>query len=263
MADVTGKLSSKEWDPETMTIEEFYAEYRKRDYPCASNTTDLVIFAIRDNDLKVLLILRSAPPDPGHWACPGGFLDVGDTFDDQGEDLDECAARELSEETGLPIGSCYLEQLYTFGKAGRDPRKRVITTAYFALIPPDKAALVNPDGGDDAAAARWFSVEHELDDLPIAMDHRKIIDMGVTRIRGKIDYTSIAFELVPPTFTTGELRAVYEVVKGRTYDTSNFNRRFRRMLRDGVIEQAPGERRRPQGGRPARVYRFVRPSGAT
>jgi len=248
MADQTGKLGH---DSGHETEAEFLRDYRKTEYPKPSVTVDLVIFTVTDTDLKVLLIKRKGHPFKGQWAIPGGFVDVGDVHDDQGESVEDAAHRELAEETGLPIGSCYLEQLYTFGNPGRDPRMRVITVAYYALISPDKAPLVH--AGDDAADAQWFSVDG-LSEL--AFDHDEILAMAVRRIRGKIDYTDIAFELVPRTFTVAELRSVHEAIKGISYDAANFRRRFRRMVTDGIIEQARGKRL--TGGKPAKVYRFRR-----
>lgn len=277
--DKSGKLSHAEGTD--MTEEEFLEAYEAKDYPKPSVTVDLVIFTVIDADLKVLLIKRGGHPYRGCWALPGGFVDVGDGVKNQGEDVEEAAHRELEEETHLPKGSCYLEQLYTFGQAYRDPRTRVISVAYFALVRPTLAPLVA--AGDDAADARWFSVSElwdggglgdtgevirplgESDSLGVhgslhnailAFDHRKILRMAIERVRGKIDYCPLAFDLVPETFTTNDLRAVYEAIKGRTYDPKNFHRRFRRMLADGVISVAPGHRN--TGGKPASVYRFVR-----
>ena len=120
---------------------------------------------------------------------------------------------------------------------------------------PDLVPVVK--AGSNAADARWFSVSAELPELDLAFDHDAILDAAVARLRGKIDYAPLAFELVPPTFTIAELRAVYEAIKGHAYDPGNFRRRFMRMQTDGVIERAPGKRQ--TGTKPARVYRFVRP----
>jgi 8-oxo-dGTP diphosphatase len=178
---------------------------------------------------------------------------VGDAFEDQGEDLSDAARRELTEETGLQPGAVYLEQLYTFGKAERDPRMRVISVAYFALVRPDLAPFVQ--AGGDATTATWVSTS-ELSAFELAFDHPAIIDTALERIRGKLSYSDIAFELVPRTFSIAELRAVYEVIDGVAHDPGNFRRRFLRMIDDGIIEQAPGKR--ITGKRPAKVYRFKR-----
>jgi 8-oxo-dGTP diphosphatase len=222
-------------------------------YPKPSVTVDIVIFTVLDVDLKVLLIERGAEPFRGHWALPGGFVQVREARSDQGEDLEAAAHRELREETGLPEGRLFLEQLYTFGRAGRDPRTRVITVAYYALCRPDLVPLVR--AGSDAAKAGWFSWAAEVPSLELAFDHGEILETAVQRIRGKIDYAPLAFELVPPTFTVAELREVYEAIKGTTYDPANFRRRFKRMLTDRVIQPAPGKRL--TASKPAKVYRFA------
>lgn len=221
------------------------------DYPRPAVAVDLVVFTIVDADLKLLLIRRGEPPFKGAWALPGGFLRVGTTPKDQGEALDDAAARELHEETGLPPGSVFLEQLYTFGEPGRDPRGRVVSVAYYALVRPTLAPLVR--GGGDAAHAEWVS-SSKLHKLELAFDHRRIIDLALERIDGKLDYSDLAFELVPDTFTIPELRAVHEVIKGTAHDRGNFRRRFQRMLTDGIIEEAPGKR--ITTSKPAKVYRF-------
>lgn len=233
---------------------EFIEGYRRtmQAYARPSVAVDLVVFTVRDADLKLLIVRRDQPPFARWWALPGGFVRVGDTLDDQGESVEEAAHRELAEETGLPKGSVFLEQLYTFGDAGRDPRMRIISVAWYALIRPDLAPLVT--AGSDAAEVRWVSVGHERPEA-LAFDHDRIVDTAVERIRGKVDYAPIAFDLVPETFTVSELRAVYEAIKGERSDAANFRRRFNRMLADGLVEQAPG--RRLTGRRPAAVYRFV------
>ena len=128
---------------------------------------------------------------------------------------------------------------------------RVVTVAYYALVRPDLAALV--EAGGDAAGCAWQRVS----ELPkLAFDHAEILKLAVERVRGKIDYTNLVFELVPPSFTIAELRAVHEVLKGQSYDPGNFRRRFERMLTDGVIVRAPGKRL--TSSKPALLYRFVR-----
>lgn len=247
----------------------FLASYREQKWARPAVTVDLVIFTVLDSDLKVLLIRRKEPPFQGSWALPGGFVRVGDAFDDQGEDLETAAHRELAEETGLREGSAYLEQLYTFGRAFRDPRTRVITVAYFALVRPTLAPLVT--AGTDADAVRWVSVASlgallaprlnldptvppEDDVTALAFDHAEILSLALERVRGKLDYAPIAFDLVPETFTASELRLVYEAIVGAPYDPANFRRRINRMLEDELLVQAPGKRH--TGARPAAVYRF-------
>ena len=218
------------------------------EFPRPAVTVDTVVFTIRNQDLKVLLIRRSHDPEAGCWALPGGFVDVRDDGD-QGESIDQAARRELAEEAGLRGSSVFLEQLYTFGLPGRDPRGRTITVAYYALVHAD----VPLRSGSDATAAEWFS----LSELPgLAFDHREIVEFAVARIRGKIDYEPrIANSLVPHEFTQAELRQVHEVVKGIRYDKSNFSKRFKRMLEDGKLIAAPGKR--ATDGRPAKLFRIA------
>lgn len=206
------------------------------DYPRPSVTVDVILFTLRDNDLQVLLIKRRHPPYEGMWAIPGGFVSID-------ESLEEAALRELEEETG--IRDVYLEQLYTFGDPDRDPRGRVITVAYFAVAP---ASAVHPRAGDDAGEARWWSM-YNLP--PLAFDHADILAYALQRLRYKLEYTAVGFELLPETFTLSELQAAYEVVLGEKLDKRNFRRK---ILSAGVIEEAGGYR--TGEGRPAKLYRF-------
>ncbi|MCB9795634.1 MAG: NUDIX hydrolase [Alphaproteobacteria bacterium] len=221
-------------------------------WPRPSVTVDLVILTILDSDLKVLLVRRGRPPFEGQLALPGGFVRVGEDPDAQGEDLIDAARRELAEETGLPEGAVYLEQLGAFGAAGRDPRGRVITVAWYALVRSSLAPLVQ--AGGDAASAGWRSVS-QLEPGALAFDHGEILAASIARVRERLETSHIAFELVPETFTVTELRAVYEVLQGAPQDPANFRRGFKRMLSDGLLEQAPGKR--ITGARRASVYRFV------
>lgn len=238
----------------------FLAQYSASDFVRPSVAVDLVIFTVVDTDLKVLLIQRGDHPFKDAWALPGGFVGAGDGGGDQGENIDTAAHRELAEETGLPIGSCFLEQLYTFGRAGRDPRTRVISISWYALVRPEMAVLVS--AGDDAADAQWFSVSEEVPWMRLAFDHTEILATGVDRVRGKINYTDIAFELVPQSFTVAELRAVHEAIQDKTHDARNFRRRFQRMVSDKIIVPAPGKRHRGRA-RPAKVWRFQRDNPAS
>ena len=230
----------------------FLDAYDPDQYPRPSITVDLVIFTVVDSDLKVLLVKRSTHPFKGVWALPGGFVRVSNAGA-QGEDIEAAAHRELAQETGLSPRSCFLEQLYTFGRAGRDPRLRVVSVAWYALIPPEQASSI-VDERDDSTI-QWFSASDEVPWMRTAFDHAEILQMGVERIQGKINYTDIAFELVRPTFTVGELRDVYEAIQGRSHDARNFRRRFQRLISDGVVEQAPGKRHLGKS-RPAKVWRF-------
>jgi len=206
------------------------------DYPRPAVTVDVVIFTLREGDLQVLLVRRKAPPFQGMWAIPGGFIRLD-------ESLEEAALRELEEETG--VRDVYLEQLYTFGDPDRDPRGRVITVAYFALVPAD---AVCPRAGDDAAEARWWSM---YDLPPLAFDHEKILAYALQRLRYKLEYTAVGFELLPETFTLSELQAAYEVILGEKLDKRNFRRK---ILSAGILEETGGYR--TGEGRPAKLYRF-------
>lgn len=231
----------------------FLAQYKPTSYARASLTVDLVILTILDAQLRVLLVKRKEHPFKGDWALPGGFVRVGETAKEQGEDLDAAARRELHEETGLEPDRVYLEQLYTFGRAGRDPRMRVVTVAYYALVRPDLAPFVR--AGGDVSDVDWVPVE-SLAKQHLAFDHREIVDTALHRIRGKLEYSNIAFDLVPATFTIPELRHVYAIVLDRPMDPGNFRRRFNGLLEAGVLEQAPGKR--ITASKPAQVFRFKR-----
>src|SRR5262245_44590970 len=148
-------------------------------------TVDIVIFTIREGELQVLLVKRGVPPFEGRWAIPGGFAE-------ENESLENAALRELREETGL--SEVYLEQLYTFGDPGRDPRGRVVTIAYYALVSADRAP---PAAGTDAAEARWWPAGAAP---ALAFDHRKILDYALERLRNKLEYTTVGFQLLPERF---------------------------------------------------------------
>jgi 8-oxo-dGTP diphosphatase len=206
------------------------------DYPRPSVTVDVIIFTLRGGDLQVLLIRRRNPPFQGMWAIPGGFVAID-------ESLETAALRELEEETG--VRDVYLEQLYTFGDLGRDPRGRVITVAYFALVP---ATAIDPHAGSDATHARWWSVY----DLPaLAFDHADILAYAVQRLRYKLEYSAVGFELLPEAFTLSQLQSAYEIILGEKLDKRNFRRK---ILSADVIEET-GEYRTGEG-RPAKLYRF-------
>ncbi len=217
------------------------------EHPRPSVAVDLVVLTIVDSELKVLLIRRGEPPFEGERALPGGFLR---TEPEPGEDLEQAAQRELQEETGLPPGAVFLDQLGAFGRADRDPRTRVISVAWYALVRPTLAPFVK--AGGDAAGVEWAAVEGTQG---LAFDHDAILAAAVRRVREDLERRPLAFELVPETFTIGELRHVFDVIHGQAEDKGNFRRRFLRMVDEGLLEQASGQRR--TGRRPARVYRFV------
>ena len=210
-------------------------------YPHPAVTTDVVVFTIRDERLSTLLVKRANPPHKGEWALPGGFLAID-------EDLDDCAARELREETG--ISGVYLEQLYTFGATHRDPRERVISVTYYALVPQD--ALATPRAASDAADVGW----HRFEELPeLAFDHADIIAMAHRRLVAKLDYSTIAFQFMPEVFTLSELQCVYEVLLNQPLDKRNLRKR---ILSLELIEET-GKLRRSGKHRPAREYRVKHP----
>ncbi len=207
------------------------------DHPRPALTVDIVIFTLRENRLQALLIQRKDDPFRGMWALPGGFVHMD-------ESLEDAALREMEEETGLK--EAYLEQLYTYGAPERDPRGRVVTVAYFALIPAD--APFRREGGSDAAQAQWCTVS-ELP--PLAFDHTEIAAYALRRLRYKLEYSAVGFELLPDEFTLTELQYTYEIILGEKLDKRNFRRR---ILEANIIEPTP--QRRTGEGRPARLYRY-------
>jgi 8-oxo-dGTP diphosphatase len=219
-------------------------------HPRPAVRVDLVIFTVLDTDLKVLLTKRQKTPFQGWWALPGDFLRVSDDSGAQGESVEDAAQRQLEKETGLPRGSTFIDQVHAFGAPQRDPRGRVISVVYMALVRPDLAPLIGAKML--STDVQWRSMTQPV---ALAFDHVPMIERALSKLRDGMDRTAIAFELVPPIFTTAELRQVYEAVKGERYDAGNFRRRFRRMLTDGIIQRAPGKRQ--TGSRPASVYRFV------
>ncbi len=224
------------------------------EYPRPALAVDMVVLALVELELRVLLIRRGEPPYKGRWALPGGFVHTSDEGD-QGEDLDAAAARELHEETGLRQRDVYLQQFRAFGKPGRDPRGRVVSIAYFALVPGD--LLPRTRAGDDAAEAKWVGLA-QAGQLRLAFDHHSILEVALATIRDRLaGDLRIAASLVPAEFTKAELRRVFEIVSGQAYDKSNFNKRFNRMIEDGTIAEGPGVRALPGPGRPAKLFSFA------
>lgn len=210
------------------------------EYPHPAVTTDIVIFTIREQQLKLLLVKLKGEPYKGKWALPGGFVAID-------EDLHQCAERELAEETG--VSGVYLEQLYTFGDPKRDPRERVITIAYYALIPSDKIEL---RAATDAEAVDWFA----MDELPkLAFDHGDILETAKQRLVAKLDYSTIAFQFMPKEFTLTELQEVYEIILEEEVDKRNFRKW---VLALESIEETGNERREGRH-RPAKLYRLKDP----
>jgi 8-oxo-dGTP diphosphatase len=209
------------------------------EHPRPSVTVDMILFAFQNDELTVLLIRRTHDPFAGKWALPGGF--VGEE-----EALYDAALRELKEETN--VSNVYLEQLYTFGQPNRDPRARVITVAYFALLSADEVAQQMIHSGSDAGETRWWSI-YSLPEL--AFDHDRILEYALQRLRWKLEWTALGFLLLPKEFTLSELQKVYETVLSEPLDKRNFRRK---ILSAGVLEETGNMRAGDH--RPAKLYRF-------
>lgn len=206
-------------------------------HPRPAVTVDCVVFGFDESDLKVLLVKRDVEPFRGTWALPGGFVDID-------ENLDEAARRELKEETG--IDRLYLEQLYTFGDPDRDPRGRVISVAYCALVKLSDHRLA---AATDASDAAWFPVN----DIPsLAFDHANILEVALKRLKGKVRYQPIGFELLPTKFTLSELQHLYEVILESPLDKRNFRKK---ILGTGLLVELD-EIEQDVAHRAARLYRF-------
>lgn len=206
-------------------------------YPHPAVTVDGVVFGFDETDLKLLLIRRRIEPNKGAWALPGGFVNIN-------EGLEEAARRELHEETG--IEELYLEQLYTFGEPKRDPRERVISVAYYALV---KLSEHTVRAASDAIEVAWFPVA----ELPtLAFDHERIVDTGLKRLKAKVRYEPIGFELLPEKFTLGELQRLYETVLEQSLDKRNFRKRILGM----ELLEALDEYQQDVAHRAAQFYRF-------
>ncbi|MFJ2832618.1 NrtR DNA-binding winged helix domain-containing protein [Streptomyces sp. NPDC087263] len=206
-------------------------------------TVDLVILTLREGRLCVLLVERGEDPFRGMLALPGGFLNHA------GEEILDAAHRELSEETALLAGWVHLEQLATYGDAGRDPRGRVVSVAHLAIAP----GLPEPVAGTDAMDAAWVPAEAVLSgEVELAFDHRRIVTDGIERARTKLEFSALATAFCGELFTIAELQQVYEAVWGTELDTRNFYRKIQ-AVKGFII--ADGSGRRTTGGRPARLYR--------
>ena len=209
-----------------------YSEYEQ-----PGITVDLVFFTVSDDSLKVMLVKRAEAPYSGYWSLPGGFLKIG-------ESLEEAALRVLKEKTG--VEDVYIEQLYTFGDPSRDPRARVITVAYFALIPWKH--LSQPES-QKIADITW----HPADQLPrLAFDHKKIAEYAVHRLRTKVSYSNIVYGLMPKQFRLSELQRMYEVIINDKLDKRNFRKR---MLATKLLQET-GKKDINGAHRPARLYQF-------
>ncbi len=207
-------------------------------YKFAAVAVDVVVFTVDDGALKVLLIEMKKRPYNGFWAVPGGLIKPD-------ESLEQAAKRQLSTKAGLK--NVYLEQLYTFGEVNRDPFGRVVSTAYFALIP---SAGIKPKTSKEYGDIKWFGVKT----LPkLAYDHKKIIGHALERLRAKIGYANIVYGLLPREFTLSDLQKVYEIILAKKIDKRNFRKK---ALSIGLVNPVSAKRRGAH--RPARLYKFVK-----
>ena len=207
------------------------------DHKKPSLTVDCVVFGLDEEDLKIILIQRDRDPYKGRWALPGGFVH-------NDESLEEAAMRELKEETG--IGNVFLEQLYTFGDVQRDPRGRVISVAYYALVNLRDHKI---KAATDARDAAWFSV----DDIPkLPFDHNKILEVALKRLRGKVRYEPIGFELLPEKFTLTQLQRLYEKILEQDIDKRNFRKKILSMELLKELDEVQMD----VAHRAARLYKF-------
>jgi len=207
------------------------------EYPRPALTVDCVVFGYDSEELKVLLIQRGLEPFAGKWALPGGFVHLDET-------LDDAARRELREETN--VSDLYLEQLYTFGAVARDPRERVVSVGYYALVDLFHHKL---NAATDARDTAWFAVD---DTPPLSFDHEQILVMAHQRLRGKVRYQPIGFELLPKKFTLTQLQRLYETILGAALDKRNFRKKILGM--DLLIELDEVEQ--DVAHRAARLYQF-------
>lgn len=206
-------------------------------YEQSGITLDLAIFTVNKNKLKVLLTKRAEQPFLGEWSMPGGFLR-------KDEALEDAAYRVLTEKTG--VKNVYMEQLYTFGDPKRDPRSRVITVAYIALIPWEH---LNQPESEKISDLTWASV----DSLPkLAFDHKMILDYAIKRLRAKTSYSNIVYGLLPKSFRLSELQNIYEIIINDKLDKRNFRKR---MLATGLLRET-GKKYQTGAHRPALLYQF-------
>lgn len=207
-------------------------------YPRPALTVDCVVFGLdQQHRLKVMLIQRNISPFQGNWALPGGFVRID-------ESLEEAAIRELQEETG--IEQLFLEQLYTFGAVDRDPRERIVTVAYYALVNLKEHVV---KAASDAKDAAWFAIDALP---PLAFDHTQILAMALNRLKNKVRYEPIGFELLPQKFTLFQLQKLYEAILGQELDKRNFRKKILRM---GLLHELD-ETQQDVPHRAAKLYKF-------
>ena len=219
------------------------SDYDPHAYPPFAVTVDIVVMTITESDLRVLLIRRAIPPFRDSWALPGGFVRPD-------EDLDTAAARELAEETSISQEPEHLEQFGTYGHPDRDPRMRVVSVGYWAIVPD----LPTPKGGSDAAYAELVPVaELESGRIRLAFDHDRIVADGIARARSRLEDTTIATRFCPPEFTISDLRRVYDAVWDSELDPGNFQRKVKQTI--GFLEPLKETiRSGDKGGRPASLW---------
>jgi 8-oxo-dGTP diphosphatase len=210
------------------------------EFPFVYLTVDIVVLTIRDDALHALVVRRGEEPFKGKWALPGGF--VG-----EGEDVEVAALRELREETAVSPRGVRLEQLKTYGAPRRDPRHRVVSVAWLAVLPGGPV----PTAGTDAAEAEWRPVDGLLKRGQLAFDHAQILTDGVERARAKLEYSNLALAFVGREFTIADVRRVYEIVWGKELDAGNFHRK---VTGAGGLVEATGRHRAQERGRPAELY---------
>ncbi|PSB67780.1 NUDIX hydrolase, partial [filamentous cyanobacterium CCP1] len=207
-------------------------------YPRPALTVDCVVFGFdRQSTLKVMLIQRKLTPFQGNWALPGGFVRID-------ESIEAAALRELQEETGLE--KLFLEQLYTFGAVDRDPRERIVTVAYYALINLEEYAV---KAASDASDAAWFPINALP---PLAFDHNQILATALNRLKNKVRYEPIGFELLPKKFTLFQLQKLYETILGHELDKRNFRKKILKM---GLLRELD-EVQQDVPHRAAKLYEF-------
>ena len=225
-------------------------------YPRPSLAVDVVALTVENGQLHVALYQRAEPPQRGHYALPGGFMHID-------ESIDEAAHRLLAQKVGL--SGVFLEQLYTFGDLRRDPRGRVVTVSHYALVDAQRfaakaaaaalsARVIVPWPGETGGPVDV--VDEAGRALPLFLDHADILGLAVKRLRGKLDYTPVGFQLLPTEFTLRQLQEIHEAVRGEPVNKDSFRRR---MLASGLLE-ATGAHERDVVHRPAELYRFVRRS---
>jgi 8-oxo-dGTP diphosphatase len=198
---------------------------------------DVAAFTVREGALHVALIRMKRAPFEGRWALPGGRIRVDET-------VEQAAVRELRDKAGLD--DVYLEQLYTFSAPERDPQGRCVSVAHLALVP----SIAQLRTSDNYSAIGWFPADRPP---ALAFDHKAMLAYAVKRLRAKLEYTNLAYSLLPPAFTLGELQRVYEAILGRKLDPRNFQRRIQQV---DLVEET-GEMRTGQAHRPARLFRFT------